>query len=132
MSKVAKLTELEWRGHVDSWQVSRLSQVEYCRKHSLDKANFSYWKRRHTTQLRVKACVNGEAGDRTAQAALAPLPLAISPLEASSQTRPQPIFPSARPRQALSLWVGRFCVEVGDGFSQASLSRLLRVLETLA
>jgi hypothetical protein len=131
MPKEPKLTEVEWRGHVDSWQISGLRQAEYCRNHSLDKANFSYWKRRHADQPRVQVRISGE-GDRTTQAALTPLPLALSPLETSSQARPQPIFPSARPRQALSFWVGRFCVEVRDGFSRASLSRLVRVLEALA
>jgi hypothetical protein len=35
-----------WRRHLDSWQTSELTQVEYCRQHDLSRFRFQYWKRR--------------------------------------------------------------------------------------
>lgn len=33
-----------WRHHVDAWQQSDLTQVEYCRENQLNKHTFAYWK----------------------------------------------------------------------------------------
>jgi hypothetical protein len=35
-----------WKHHLDAWQVSGLTQVEYCRRHDLSRFQFQYWKRR--------------------------------------------------------------------------------------
>jgi len=35
-----------WKQQVLDWQESKLSQVEYCRRHTLSKTRFSYWCRR--------------------------------------------------------------------------------------
>jgi hypothetical protein len=40
-----------WRGHVEAWRASGLSQTRYCQKHGLTKGTLGYWssrlKRRH-------------------------------------------------------------------------------------
>ncbi|MCF7482912.1 IS66 family insertion sequence element accessory protein TnpB [Vibrio sp. J1-1] len=35
-----------WKHHVETWQTTKLSQAQYCRTHSLDQSQFSYWKRK--------------------------------------------------------------------------------------
>jgi hypothetical protein len=35
-----------WKGQVQNWQESSISQVEYCRKHNLIPHQFTYWKNR--------------------------------------------------------------------------------------
>jgi hypothetical protein len=36
--------EAFWRGHVESWQASGLTQRQYVRQHGLPLARFTYWK----------------------------------------------------------------------------------------
>ena len=36
--------EARWRGHLRAWQRGGGSQAEYCRRHGLLPADFSYWK----------------------------------------------------------------------------------------
>ena len=38
--------ETDWLSLISDWQRSGLSQAEYCRRHSLVKSRFSYWKRK--------------------------------------------------------------------------------------
>ncbi len=33
-----------WRHHLDAWQESGLTQVEYCLQNQLNKHTFTYWK----------------------------------------------------------------------------------------
>jgi len=35
-----------WQEHIEGWQESGLTQVEYCRQHNLIHPRFTYWKRR--------------------------------------------------------------------------------------
>ncbi len=36
----------DWNAHITSWQASRLSQTEYCRRHELKFHQFVYWRRK--------------------------------------------------------------------------------------
>jgi hypothetical protein len=36
----------DWNTHITSWQASRLSQTEYCRRHELKFHQFVYWRRK--------------------------------------------------------------------------------------
>jgi len=36
----------DWNTHITSWQTSRLSQTEYCRRHELKFHQFVYWRRK--------------------------------------------------------------------------------------
>lgn len=33
-----------WNRHIETWQQSGLTQVDYCQKHDLNKHTFLYWK----------------------------------------------------------------------------------------
>ena len=35
-----------WKQHIDSWQQTGLTQVEYCRQHNLKHHQLVYWKKR--------------------------------------------------------------------------------------
>ena len=35
-----------WKTHIESWQQSGLSQLDYCREHALKPHQFTYWKKR--------------------------------------------------------------------------------------
>jgi hypothetical protein len=38
-----------WQRHIDQWQQSGLSQIEYCRRNQIKKYQWGYWKKRLTT-----------------------------------------------------------------------------------
>ena len=46
-----------WKEHLDAWQISGLSQVEYCRQHGLSRFRFQYWKRRFEGYTSVPAFI---------------------------------------------------------------------------
>ena len=33
-----------WKSHIEAWENSGLSQIEYCRQHDLVRCRFTYWK----------------------------------------------------------------------------------------
>ncbi len=37
-----------WQQHIDQWQQSGLSQIEYCRRNRIKKYQWGYWKKRLT------------------------------------------------------------------------------------
>ena len=51
MVKQSRAEQLErkrtyWKQHIDSWQETGLTQVEYCRQHNLKHHQLVYWKKR--------------------------------------------------------------------------------------
>ena len=51
MDKLSRAQQLEqkrtyWKQHIESWQETGLSQVEYCRRHNLKHHQLVYWKKR--------------------------------------------------------------------------------------
>ena len=42
--EVRREREQNWRKHLAAWQQDATSQAEYCRRHNLAQADFSYWK----------------------------------------------------------------------------------------
>ena len=52
-SSLSKISH--WRGHVESWQASGLSQKVYCKQHDLKPHNLSYWKNKFDSQREAKA-----------------------------------------------------------------------------
>ncbi len=51
MVKKSRAAQLEqkrilWKQHIDSWQETGLTQVEYCRQHNLKHHQLVYWKKR--------------------------------------------------------------------------------------
>ena len=51
MEELSRAEQLEqkrsfWKQHIDSWQETGLTQVEYCRQHNLKHHQLVYWKKR--------------------------------------------------------------------------------------
>ena len=51
MYELSRAEQLEqkrsyWKQHIDSWQQTGLTQVEYCRQHNLKHHQLVYWKKR--------------------------------------------------------------------------------------
>ena len=51
MHELSRAEQLEqkrsyWKQHIDSWQQTGLTQIEYCRQHNLKHHQLVYWKKR--------------------------------------------------------------------------------------
>ena len=92
-----------WSGHIEAWKSSGLSQVEYCREKNLSRHRFTYW----NSKLRKKDAVTF-------------LPILGSALCSQGLGRDQ---------APIKLIIdNRYRVEIGEGFSPATLSTLIRTL----
>jgi len=103
------LTQRQWQAHVQAFRRSGLSRAEYCRQQSISYHALTYWQRKLS-----------RPGTGNSVSALVPVPLASN------------IVPHSSPPGRATLRVilpGRLSVEVGDGFSPTTLSRLLATLE---
>jgi len=90
-----------WKSHVDQWSESGLSQLEYCRKNDLIPHRFTYWKRKFKKLHFPVAFVQ------------IPEPVPIN-------------------MEGLKLNIGRgLQLEIPDGFSQATLERVLSTFNVL-
>jgi len=98
-----------WKAHISAMDRSGLSLAEYCRRHGLSCSAFRYWRRK----------LGKGAGTPVS---LVPVP-GVIPQEESHHA-----CNAADLRLNLK---GRFTVEVGDGFSPATLARLVSTLEAL-
>lgn len=90
-----------WQDHVAAWEQSGITQAEYCRRQGLNTKLFGYWKR--------KLCKKPAAG-------LTFVPVAIKPSETTIV------------KQAATLRLvirGGSFIEIGDGFNQDTLRRVL-------
>jgi len=93
-----------WKEHLDAWQISGLSQVEYCRQHDLSRFRFQYWKRRFEGSVSMPALIE--------------VPFA------SVMAR--------KPYQALRLVVGdHYQIAVERDFDPMALRQLIGVLDRL-
>jgi len=90
-----------WQGHVAVWEQSGIRQSEYCSRQGLNIKLFGYWKR--------KLCRKPAAG-------LTFVPVAIKPSQATV----------VKSTASLRLIIrGGSCIEIGDGFNQDTLRRVL-------
>jgi transposase len=109
MKNKSKERERFWQAHVSAWRRSGLSQREYCNRQGLGEWSFSSWKRRLAKR---QVDVVGF------------LPVAVR----NQAVADRAVFPNGC-RHPLALVIGdRYRVEVGDGFSSETLTRLLAVL----
>ena len=96
-----------WRLHIEGWRKSGLSQVDYCRSNDLSRHRFTYWK-----------CKGDKKTKHTTFIPVLHKPSKITPI--ISNTAP------------LKVLIGdRYRIEIGDGFSSDTLSRLLHSLERM-
>lgn len=102
------LPQRQWEAHVQAYRRSGLSRAEYCRRQNISYHALTYWQRKLSA-----------TGPGKSVSTLVPVPLAGNIGHHSSQ-----------PRAALRVILpGHLSVDVGDGFSPATLSRLLATLE---
>lgn len=96
--------EESWTRHIKLWEGSGLTQIEYCRQNNLSKHRFTYWKWKR---------------DRKDE------PVKFVPLYPGHAIKNQSVKDSG-----LRLIIGeRYKVEVGEGFSEDVLYRLMSALE---
>lgn len=93
-----------WEKHIQCWQKSSLTQVDYCRQNNLKIKSFRYWKRRLNELAEEIRFVPVRLDLPDAEKPGTPLKVAVN---------------------------GRYCIEVPDGFSSATLKQVLNVLEAV-
>jgi len=93
-----------WKSHIEAWENSGLSQIEYCRKHDLVRCRFTYWKRKL---------------DKKSE------PVTFVPVFKKMEQHPTP----PNNQCSIKLIINRsYQIEIGDGFSPDTLSTLLHTL----
>jgi hypothetical protein len=95
-----------WKTHIASWQASRVSQAEYCRRHELKFHQFVYWRRKFTPKP-------------SAPISLVQVPVAA--VARASSYYPQPT--ALRVALAPDL-----CIEVSPGFDPPTLQQVVTAL----
>jgi len=94
--------KLFWQAHVKGWEQSGVSQSEYCRSKGLSLRNFGYWKKKFFRRF----------------------PVAFVPVAVKTSH-----FPVGLSGPSLKLLTRTgFGIEIGDGFKQETLKRLLDTL----
>jgi len=95
-----------WKTHIASWQASRVSQAEYCRRHELKLHHFVYWRRKFIPKPYV------------------PVSLVQVPTAAVARATGY-----ASPPAALRVAVAPdLCIEVSPGFDSPTLKQLVTAL----
>jgi hypothetical protein len=95
-----------WKTHITSWQASRVSQAEYCRRHELKLHHFVYWRRKFIPKPYV------------------PVSLVQVPTAAVARATGY-----ASPPAALRVAVAPdLCIEVSPGFDSPTLKQLVTAL----
>ena len=93
-----------WLAHVEQWRDSGMSKSAYCTAHGLNFSSFRYWLRK----------------SRSASVDVPALPPAIVPLP----------FTLAAKAPSIGLLVGnRYALDIPADFDEATMARLLSVLE---
>lgn len=94
-----------WKKHIDAWNSSGLSQIDYCRQKNLSRTRFTYWKLKFEKQNLPQTFI--EVSPKTVQHAL-----------------PVKSINSITIRSASG-----FSVDVPQHFSSESLKQILSVLK---
>ena len=93
-----------WKHHIEAWQNSNLSQIDYCRQKNLTPHRFTYWKKKLATA-------------NPSDLSFVPVPIAPASLSPVS-SRPRPLVVIA----------DRYRIEVDGDFHSDTLTKLLRTL----
>ena len=103
-SRIRQNRAARWLAHVEQWRHSGMSKAAYCKAHGLNFSSFRYWLRK----------------SRSASVDVSALPPAIVPLP----------FTLALKAPSIGLLVGnRYALDIPADFDEATLTRLLSVLE---
>lgn len=94
---------LFWADHIKRWEVSGLSQIDYCRANDLSRHHFTYWKSKNNRKNKPVKFI----------------PVVTKPSTPSLHGTIEP----------LKVNVGdKYRIEVGEGFSGETLIRLIKTL----
>jgi len=104
-----------WRGHIGAWREGGLSQAAYCRKQDLKVCQFTYWKKQ----------IAGHGEATGASVTLVQLPLKTQVMNQGEKSM------SSKSAPVELRVAGRYPVTIPEGFDQASLKRLIQLLESL-
>ena len=113
MHELSRAEQLEqkrsyWKQHIDSWQQTGLTQVEYCRQHNLKHHQLVYWKKRF-----LKTETN----------------ISFVPLKLEDFLE----VPTRQDQSSLTLVINnRFKIEIRAGFDAQLLRQLIFVLRGLS
>ena len=125
-----ELSELDyWEGHLQSWRESGLTQKDYCARHGLRAYSFSRWKNRFKSLPSGKSSIklvevkksfrlNGDVSSPS---------VGLGGIGSGGFSS----APGGFVGGGLRFWCGEFCIEVGVPFSSASLSQLIKTLQSI-
>ena len=98
-----------WQMQIESWEESKLTQAEYCRRNGFKTSKFLYWK----TKLRKSQKSN--------------ISFFQIPVQPTNETN----LAESNACQIRMVIQGRFQVEIGPCFDPGTLQRLIYTLERL-
>lgn len=98
-----------WKNHIEECEKGCLSQVEYCQVHKIALSTFGYWKRKLNQCVKAKPVF---------------YPIAIAPEYSGNDNEHTTGL-------ILHLKDRRFSLEIENGFSPSTLSRVVSTLEKL-
>ena len=101
--------EQYWQKQIESWEESKLTQTEYCRRNGFKISKFLYWK----TKLRKSQKSN--------------LSFVQIPMQAINESN----FSESNSSHIRIVIRGRFQVDIGPGFDPGTLQKLIYTLERL-
>ncbi len=121
-----------WHAHIGAWRKSGLSAQGYARRNGLYKNSIRYWNDKFSLPPTPGAVIEGLPAILLPETPSAPMPV-----RPASGVKFVPVDLSAKnsglSHPPLVLRVGsRFHIDVPDHFSQTTLARLIRTLETFA
>jgi hypothetical protein len=95
-----------WKTHITSWQASRLSQAEYCRRHELKFHQFVYWRRKYIPKPTV--------------------PISLIQVPAAAVARATGCY--SQPAALRVALAPDLCIEVCPGFDPPTLQQVVAAL----
>jgi len=98
-----------WQKQIESWEESKLTQAEYCRRNGFKISKFLYWK----TKLRKSQKSN--------------ISFVRIPVQPTNETN----LAESNPSQIRIVIRGRFQVEIEPAFDPGTLQKLIYTLERL-
>lgn len=98
-----------WQTHIEECEECSLSQIEYCQTHKIPLSTFGYWKRKLNQGVKAKPVF---------------YPIAIAHEYSGNDNEKTTGL-------ILHLKDGRFSLEIENGFSPSTLSRVVSTLEKL-
>lgn len=128
-SKKRQPRSVYWRGQIQSWISSGLTQVEFCQHHELSLPAFRWWR----WKLKQEDAKNEalSAPQETNGQSMRLVPVRVVEPELASSPVPRVSAPSERTSTFEVRLQSGTCIRVPGDFDAESLGRLLRTLESV-